>query len=64
MVKNTTIREEIELAVDKENGPYLYRLVNPCLTHGVKYDTVYGWITSKVSTTKFDKMLRRGELKR
>lgn len=64
MIKNTTIREEIELAVDKQNGPYLYRLVNTCLTHGVKYDTVYGWITSKVSTTKFDKMLRQGELKR
>ena len=64
MVKNTTIREEIELAVDKENGPYLYRLVNTCLTHGIKYDTVYGWVTSKLSVTKFNKIVRQGGLER
>lgn len=64
MVKNTTIREEIELAVDKRNGPYLYRLVNTCLTHGIKYDTVYGWVTSKLSVTKFNKIVRQGGLER
>jgi hypothetical protein len=64
MIKNTTIREEIELAVDKKNGPYLYRLVNTCLSHGIKYDTVYGWVASKLPTTKFNKMLRQGGLER
>ena len=62
MVKNTTIREEIELALNKQNGPYLYRLVDTCMAHGIKYDTIYGWVASKLSMAKFNKIVRQGGL--
>ena len=64
MIKNTTIREEIELAVDKRNSSYLYRLVGTCMAHGVKYNTIYGWVASKLPMNKFNKIVRQGGLEK
>jgi hypothetical protein len=64
MIKNITIREEIELAIDKQNSPYLYRLVGTCMAHGVKYDTIYGWVASRLSMDKFNNILRQGGLEK